>query len=101
VGLPAESAAAISLGATLLSARLNYRAPARFDDVLDVAAWISEVSDHRHKWKYELRLNKDASLVMTAETVHTWSEAGQSLRAQATPPWVIEALNRLKILGSM
>jgi acyl-CoA thioesterase FadM len=87
VGLPAQSVAAISVGATLLNAKLQYRFPARFDDVLDIAAWISELSDRQHKWMYEVSLASDARLVLTAETVHTWTEAGQSLRAEATPRW--------------
>jgi acyl-CoA thioester hydrolase len=101
VGLPAQSVAAISLGATLLNAKLQYRFPARFDDVLNIATWISELSDRQHKWMYEVRLDSDASVVLTAETVHTWTGTGQSLRAEATPRWVVEALDRLKLLASV
>jgi len=95
LGVAPDAVAAFSLAATVLEAKLHYRAPARFDDLLEVGAGVTDVSDTRFHWAYEIRRNSDRQLVLTAETEHCWSDGGASLRPSSVPPWVRDALQQL------
>jgi acyl-CoA thioester hydrolase len=96
LGVAPEAVAAFSVAARVLEAKLHYRAPARFDDLLDVGARVTKVSDTRFHWAYEIRRNSDQQMVLTAETEHCWSDGGPSPRASSIPPWVRDAL---RVLG--
>ena len=50
-------------------ARCRYRAPARFDDEIDVACWVTESRSRTVRFAYEMR--RDGELVATGETLHT------------------------------
>jgi acyl-CoA thioester hydrolase len=95
LGVAPETIAAFSLAATVVEAKLQYRAPARFDDLLDVGAGVTGVSDTRFHWAYEIRRNGDGQLVLSAETEHCWSDGERSLRSCAIPAWAREALQQL------
>jgi acyl-CoA thioester hydrolase len=95
LGLVRESIVAFSLGTMVLDATLRYRSSARFDDLLDVAAWVTEVSATRFRWVYEIHRNSDRTLVLTAETEQCWSDGVGCSREASLPPWLDEALQRL------
>jgi acyl-CoA thioester hydrolase len=80
----------------VLDAKLRYRAPARFDDLLDIAAWVTKVSDAKFHWVYEIRRNGDQGLVLDAETAHWWSDGEGSPRRSRIPSWVTDVLQLLE-----
>jgi len=75
VGLSGDMVAACRLHSPVLEALLRYRAPARFDDLLDVTTWIIDISDSRIRWAYEIRRTSDQVVVATAETQHGSTES--------------------------
>jgi acyl-CoA thioester hydrolase len=95
-GLTRKSVASFLLAAPVLNAKLQYRAPARFDDLLDVAAWVTKVLDEEFHWVYEIRKNADQGLVLVGETVHWWSDGEGSPRRSNVPSWVRDVLQRLE-----
>ena len=95
-GLSRESVAAFALAAPVVEARLRYRSPARFDESLDVTAWVSDISEMRCRWRYEIHKHGDSDLVLTAETEHDWSESAQRAQTLSAPLEIIRALNQLE-----
>jgi acyl-CoA thioester hydrolase len=95
VGLDRESVAAFSLKAPVQEARLQYRSPARFDELLDVTAWVTNVSETQCRWQYEVLRHADSSVVVIAETDHRWSDSSRASESSSTQLEVSRALAQL------
>lgn len=52
-------------------ARCRYRQSARFDDEVEVEAWVSEARSRTVRFEYAMRRADDDSLLATGETLHT------------------------------
>lgn len=52
----------------VVEAALRFRAPARYDDLLQIACWIREASSRRVVFGYAVKRLPDASLLATART---------------------------------
>lgn len=50
-------------------AHCQYRAPARFDDKIDIECWVSEARSRTVRFGYEMR--RDGEVLATGETLHT------------------------------
>ena len=60
-------------------ARCRYRAPARFDDEIDLACWVVESRSRTVRFGYEMR--RDGALLATGETLHTVTDVrGKMIR---------------------
>ena len=95
VGLDRESVAAFLLKAPVQEARLQYRSPARFDELLDVTAWVINVSDALCRWQYEVLRHADGDVVLTAETDHRWSDSPRAVQGPSTQLEISRALAQL------
>ena len=94
-GLSSEKIATYSGHAWLLRAVLRYRAPARFDDLLDVHAWVLDVTDSQFRFAYEIQRPADQVLIASSETVHAWTDR-RSAPGVNSPDWLRAALNQLR-----
>ena len=54
----------------VVEARLRYREPARYDDLVGVRCWIREVSNRRVIFGYAVERVADGRLLATAHTSH-------------------------------
>ena len=54
------------------SASCQYKSPARYDDVMRIRCWISEMRNSSLKFEYKLFV--DDRLVATAESVHVFTD---------------------------
>lgn len=52
----------------VVEARLRYRAPARYDDVIRVRCWVREVSKRRVVFGYAVERPEDDRVLATAQT---------------------------------
>ncbi len=60
-------------------ARCRYRAPARFDDEIDVDCWVAESRSRTVRFAYEMR--REEEILATGETHHTVTDArGKMIR---------------------
>jgi acyl-CoA thioester hydrolase len=84
--------------APVIEATVRYRRPARFDDVLDVHAWISELGRARFTFEYMVCRESDGEVIATGRTVHAYVDAA-TLRPVRPPAWVQGALERLRSTG--
>ena len=96
VGLDRASVAAFLMNSPVQEARLQYRSPARFDELLDVTAWVTDVSETQCRWQYEVLRNADGNVVLTAETDHRWSDSPREPRSSSTQAEVSRALAQLE-----
>lgn len=96
VGLDRESVAAFLLKAPVQEARLQYRGPARFDELLDVTAWVTNVSDSQCRWRYEVLRHAEGDVVLTAETDHRWSDSPGGMPGPPTQLEISRALAQLE-----
>lgn len=55
-------------------ARCKYRAPARFNDEIDLCCWVAESRSRTVRFAYEMRRGED--LLATGETLHTVTDTG-------------------------
>jgi acyl-CoA thioester hydrolase len=94
-GLTSEIIATCTLNARLVEAAIKYRAPARFDDLLDVQTWIAEISNPEFRFGYEINRPADHVVVATAESLHTWAVPSPAMSAQL-PEWLLSALDQLR-----
>jgi len=95
VGLSSEMIAICSVQTWLVQAVLRYRAPARFDDLLDVYAWVVDAANSQFRFAYEIQRPADQVLIGTSETLHTWADR-QSHASINSPDWLQAALNQLR-----
>jgi acyl-CoA thioester hydrolase len=79
----------------VVEARVRYVQPARFDDVLVIAARTTEVRRARLLIEYEIRREVDAQLLTTGSTLHACVTADH-LRPTRLPDWAAAALRRLQ-----
>lgn len=60
-------------------ARCRYRAPARFNDVVDLVCWVAESRSRTVRFAYEIRRGDE--ILATGETLHTVTDArGRMIR---------------------
>jgi acyl-CoA thioester hydrolase len=90
LGLEQQDVVAFALRAPLLEASIRYRASARFDDLLEVETWVSELGDAGVGFAYELRRPADGVVIATARTLHRWTEPAPP------PPRLRAALEHLR-----
>jgi acyl-CoA thioester hydrolase len=95
-----------ALGATVLSlqdadfifpvieARLRYKAPARYDDLLTIEVWPTLVERVRLNFSHRI-LNQHGKLLLEAETFHCCTSRDE--KPKRLPPELVE--NLLPLLG--
>jgi acyl-CoA thioester hydrolase len=70
---------------------IEWKAPARFDDVLEVAVWASRVGTTSFTLCFELRRAGDGELLVTSETVYVHVDR-KTFRKRAIEPRMRAAL---------
>lgn len=78
----------------VLEASCRYRAPARYDDEIEVEARVTGASRIRVEFSYRVLRSRDGKLLATGRTVHVATDASGAPRRM--PP---EALDRLRDLA--
>ncbi len=53
----------------VIEARLRYKFPARYDDLLTIEVWLTEIGNVRLNFGHRI-LNQDGKLILEAETFH-------------------------------
>jgi len=53
----------------VIEARLHYKAPARYDDLLTIEVWLAEIGKVRLNFGHRI-LNQEGRLILEAETFH-------------------------------
>jgi len=54
----------------VVDARVKFRQPARYDDLLQVSCWVRELASRRVTFGYVVRRSEDDLLLATAQTAH-------------------------------
>jgi acyl-CoA thioester hydrolase len=94
-GVSSELIAAFTVHARLLEADIRYRAPAHFDEMLEIHTWVVDVAGSQFRFGYEIQRPGHEVLVATGETMHAWTDS--ILQDGAQPPyWLLAALNQLR-----
>jgi acyl-CoA thioester hydrolase len=75
--------------ALTLDAHVNFRAPARFDDRLVIAARCSDVRGARFRFDY--RVERDGELIAEGSTGHACADA-RTLRPTRVPQWLVDEI---------
>lgn len=78
-------------GLPVVAAHCDYRAPARYDDVLLVDVHVAELRRASLRFEYEVRREADGTVLATGHTVHA-CVASQSGRPVGLPPSVTALL---------
>ncbi|MEK7683898.1 MAG: thioesterase family protein [Verrucomicrobiota bacterium] len=73
----------------VIECHLNYRAPARYDDVLTVELRVSQMTRVRLQFACQI-LNQHGTLILKAHTVHVCTSVGEKPRR--LPPSLVQAL---------
>jgi len=60
----------------IIEARLNYRFPARYDDLLAIEVWVTAIEKVRLNFGHRI-LNQDGKLILEAETFHVCTSVGE------------------------
>lgn len=94
-GLSSEMIATCLLQARLDDVVIRYRAPAHFDEVLEIHAWVLDVSGSAFRFAYEIHRPADQVLIATSETHHTWTEPTASANPRLAD-WLLSALDQLR-----
>ncbi len=63
----------------VIEARLRYKSAARYDDVLQIEVWLTELERVRLSFAYRI-LNAAGQLLVEASTVHACSSADDKLK---------------------
>ena len=79
----------------VVEALVRYHAPARFDDLLRVAAHVTELRGARFAFSYAVTREGDDALVASGRTLHACVDAA-TLRPVRIPAWVAAVLERLR-----
>jgi acyl-CoA thioester hydrolase len=77
------------LEALTLDANVRFRAPARFDDRLEISARCSEVRGARFRFAY--RVERGGELIAEGSTGHACADA-RTLRPTRVPEWLVNAI---------
>jgi acyl-CoA thioester hydrolase len=72
---------------------VEWKAPARFDDVLEIAVWVSRIGDTSFTLSFEIRRAGEAALLVTSETVYVHVDKA-SFAKRRIPPAIRAALER-------
>jgi acyl-CoA thioester hydrolase len=83
------------LHSPVIEATVQYRTPARFDDVLLIAAHVAQVRSARFRFDYTIRRSGDDALIAQGHTVHACVDAA-TLRPVRLPAWLQQALELLR-----
>jgi len=78
-------------------ARLRFRAPARFDDELELRVGVERIGDTSLTCRHEVR--RAGELLVEGETRHVFVDARELAKLSA-PDWVREALAGYSVSGS-
>ena len=73
----------------VIEARLRYKAPARYDDVLRIELWISELARVRFVFAHRI-LDDKGELLVEAHTVHACTSVGE--KPKRLPEELLEKL---------
>ena len=73
----------------VIEARLHYKYPARYDDLLAIHVWITRVQGARLNFGHRI-LNQDGKLILEAETFHCCTSRDEKPRR--LPPAIISKL---------
>ncbi len=63
----------------VIEARLRYRYPARYDDVLTIEVWTTLAEGVRLNFGHRM-VNQDGKLILEAETFHACTSRGEKLK---------------------
>lgn len=97
-GMPYREMEAMGFGLPVVEARLRYRAPARYDDVIAVDARIEKLGRASVTFEYRLTRDGDGALLCEGETHHACTDrAGRIARF---PQSVYAALERAAAQGA-
>jgi acyl-CoA thioester hydrolase len=77
--------------ALTLDAHVNFRAPARFDDLLVVYARCSDARGARFRFDY--RVERGGDLIAEGSTGHACADA-RTLRPTRVPQWLVDEIAR-------
>jgi acyl-CoA thioester hydrolase len=58
------------LGLPVIEATCNYKAPARYDDLLAIKTWVSELKRVSITFRYEVRRENEEQILCTGHTTH-------------------------------
>ena len=74
----------------VIEARLHYKAPARYDDLLTIEVWMTLVERVRLNFSHRI-LNQDGKLILEAETCHCCTSRDE--KPKRLPPELVEKLS--------
>jgi YbgC/YbaW family acyl-CoA thioester hydrolase len=74
-----------------LSARCDYRSPARYGDVLDVSVWVKELRDKTVR--YSFQFSTEGRLVAEGEVLAIYCEVTDQLRSVRIPDSIRQSLS--------
>jgi len=78
-------------GIVIIEASCRYHAPAHFDDLLRVRAWVDEVRRSSFAFRYEIRNQDDGRLLAEGRTVQVFVDL-RTMRPTRLPPDVRNVL---------
>jgi acyl-CoA thioester hydrolase len=73
----------------VIEARLGYKFPARYDDLLTIEVWLTEIGKVRLNFGHRI-LNQDGKLVLDAETFHACTSRAE--KPKRLPAELVEKL---------
>jgi len=73
----------------VIEARLRYKFPARYDDLLTIEIWLTRVERVRLNFGHRI-LNQDGKLILEAETFHCCTSRDE--KPKRLPPELVEKL---------
>ena len=73
----------------VVKCQVQYRAPARYDDLLTVELWIETLTAVRVEFAYRI-FSPSGTILLTASTLHACTTAGEKIRKQ--PAALLSAL---------
>lgn len=80
----------------VVEAHVRYRVPGRFDDLLLIHSWITDLGRVKFSFAYDVRREADGACIATGSSVHACVDA-RTLRPVRIPDWVSTSLNRLRL----
>ncbi len=75
----------------VIEARLKYKAPARYDDLLTIEVWVTAIEKVRLNFGHRI-LNQDGKLILEAETFHVCTSREE--KPKRLPEEVVEKLTK-------
>ena len=64
---------------------VEWKVPARFDDVLEISVWASRIGTTSFTLSFELRRASDGTLLVSSETVYVHVDPGSFLKRSIEP----------------